>query len=89
MTEEDRRVTIFGWRSIDASVKWLGTLILFTTLPGCLGLTISRSLNCARETEVTTKHGISKINLEFVLEEEVSLGVVLSLSAPLTFSVVR
>ena len=60
-------------------------LSLSTILPGCLGLTISWSLNCAGETEVTTKLGPCKLNMEFVLEEEASLGVAPSLSVPLTF----
>ena len=61
----------------------------FTILPGYLGLTISWSLNCAGETEVTTKIGICKLNLELVSEEEASLGVAPSLSVTLTFPGVR
>ena len=67
----------------------LALLSLVMILPGCLGLTIYWSLNRAGETKVTTKLGICKINLEFVLEEEACLGVAPSLSVPLTFPVVR
>ena len=34
MTEEDRRVTIFGQRPINASVKWLGTPVPFYDITG-------------------------------------------------------
>ena len=60
-------------------------LSLLTILPGCLGLTISWSLKFGGETEVTTKLGLYKLNLKFVLEEEESLGVAPSLSMSLIF----
>ena len=57
------------------------------TLPSIyhLGLTIYWSLNCSGEKEVTTKLGICKLNMDFFSEEEASLGVVPSLSVPITF----
>ena len=61
----------------------------FTVIPGCLGLTVSWSLNCTGETEITTKLGPWKLNLEFVSEEEASLGVAPSLSVPPNFPGVR
>ena len=64
-------------------------LSLFTILIGCLGLTIYWSLNCAGETEVTTRLGLWKLNLELVSEEEASLDVALSFSVPITFTGVR
>ena len=66
MTEEARRVTIFGRLSVNGIVEWLGTPIIFTILPGCLGLTIAWSLNCAGETEVATKLGLCKLNIDLV-----------------------
>ena len=45
MTEEALRVTIFGQRSINASVEWLGTPVNLYDTTGCLVLTISWSLN--------------------------------------------
>ena len=60
-------------------------LYLFPILLGCLGMTIYRSMKCTGETEVTTKPGICKLNLEFISEGKASLGVALSLSVPLTF----
>ena len=57
-------------------------------LQGCLRLTISCSLNCAWEMEVTTKLGLCKLNLELIIEEETSanlpLNVRIILSDPLS-----
>ena len=89
MTEEARRVTIFGRMFINVSVEWLDTPIIFTIILGCLGLTISWSLNCAWETEVNTKLGLCKLNIDLVSEVEASLGVALSLSVPIMFPVVQ
>ena len=63
----------------------LTLLSLFTILAGCLEMTISWSLKCAVETGVTTKLGLCKLNLGFVLEEEASLGVAPSFSVLLIF----
>ena len=71
--------------SLMQSSNILALLSLFMILPGCLGLIISWSLNCNGETEVTTKLGLWKLNLELVSEEEASLGVALSFSVLLTF----
>ena len=64
-------------------------LSLLLILPGCLGLTISWSLNYAGETEIATNLGLRKLDLDLVSEKEASLSVVLSLSVPITFPVVR
>ena len=66
MTEERRRVTIFGQTSMNVSVKWLGVPIPFMIPPGFLGLIISWSLNCAGETEIATKFGLQKLALELI-----------------------
>ena len=67
----------------------LAILSIFTILLGCLVLIIYWSLNCAGETEISTKFGFRKLDLDLVSEEEASLGVALSLSVPITFPVVR
>ena len=70
---------------------WNGSslLSLFTILLGCIGLTIYWFLKYAGEMEIPTKLVFSKLNLKFIPEEEVSLGVVPSLYMPLTFLVVQ
>ena len=89
MTEEARRVTTFGRISINTSIEWLGTPVPFMILPGCLGLTISWSLNCTGKMEIPTNVGLWKLNIDLVLEEEASLGLALPLSVPITFPVIR
>ena len=71
------------------ALNGLALLSLLTILPGCLGLIIFWSLNCAGETEVTTNLGLYRLNMDFVLQEEASLDVAPPLSVPLTFSGVR
>ena len=52
--------------------------------PGCLGLLISWSLNCAGEIEVDTNVRLRKIAQDLVSEEGASLGVAMSLSVPIS-----
>ena len=75
MTEETRRVTIFGWRSINTSVKWLGTPVPFYDITGVPWTENILVPELCWGDRGNYKLGLCKLNLEFILEEDASLGV--------------
>ena len=87
-TEIGRRVFIYGRKSINGSIEWLGVPAPLAVL-GFLGLKKYSFPIRVGETDVATNIGLWKLALDLGSEEEAPLGVARSLSVPITFPVVR
>ena len=89
MTEEALRVIILDRFPIMRVSNGSALLYLFMILAGCLVSTMAWFMNYNGETEIATNVGLWKIDLDLISEEEMSLGVALSLSVPSTCPLVR